>query len=738
MTDFDAQRPAAEATCAASLEALREGLRLLDAVLAEQLAVVNGYLEHNARVPPGTVITPAEVEALAREARGRAPSSPVAGIWRQLSPRLEAARAAGRKTTTLERVQRRFDLDGFEMDCLLAVLAPELDRKYERIYAYLNDDLTLRYPSLGVLLHVLAADGEDPIVWRRRLVDGAPLFHYGLLEWVSDGRPHSAVGVLSRCVRASESLVRFMLEEPYAEAGLEAWSPSTPPPAGASQVWAQQRVERAMLRVLDAFYDEPPTRALIVELVGSHGSGRRHAVATACARKRVPQLPPVDCARVLQTPDLAPGLLRCLVRDAALWQSPLLLLGADVLAQPAAQPALLALENAVEDFATLVCLSCDEERSLIQSFRGQRRIRLHYFAPGASERVDQWRLLLQRATDFAEGERGALAEALGGTFRLNAGQASQALLDALCAHKLEPERPLAELLRRAAALQSSPRLGKLGQRVQTSQRLEQLVLPEGKLDLVRDVVRRVRHRRRVFDQWGFDRVLNRGRGLNALFSGPPGTGKTMAAEVIANELGVELYRIDLSCVVSKYIGETEKNLARVFEEAERADAILFFDEADALFGKRSEVHDAHDRYANVEVNYLLQAMESFEGVCILATNFRQNIDAAFFRRIHIAVDFPLPGVTERLRIWQQVLADTVPLAPDIDLAQVSRRYDISGGSIVNMALAAAFLAADDDTPLGMHHIAAAARREFDKLGRREVSGFANGATPYVATTMGAS
>ena len=221
----------------------------------------------------------------------------------------------------------------------------------------------------------------------------------------------------------------------------------------------------------------------------------------------------------------------------------------------------------------------------------------------------------------------------------------------------------------------------------------------------------------VYSDWGFDRKLSTGKGLNVLFSGPSGTGKTMAAEIIARETQLDIFKIDLSNVVSKYIGETEKNLSKIFKEAETSNAILFFDEADALFGKRSEVKDAHDRYANIEIGYLLQKMEEFDGVVILATNLSKNIDDAFLRRIQIAVEFPFPDESHRKLIWTRMFPDESPLSKDIDYKFLSEKIKLAGGNIKNMAVAAAFYAAENSGEINMHHIMHAARREYQKIGK---------------------
>ena len=218
------------------------------------------------------------------------------------------------------------------------------------------------------------------------------------------------------------------------------------------------------------------------------------------------------------------------------------------------------------------------------------------------------------------------------------------------------------------------------------------------------------------------RSLAMGKGLNVLFAGPSGTGKTMAADVLANTLGFDLYKIDLSSVVSKYIGETEKSLARIFAEARTSNAILFFDEADALFGKRTQVKDAHDRYANVEISYLLQKMEEYDGVVILATNLRKNLDEAFVRRLHFTIEFPMPDVTDRRRIWQQIWPEAAPRDPALDLDFMARQIEVAGGNIRNIALASAFLAAADGGTVTMQHLIQATQREYQKMGKVVVNG----------------
>jgi SpoVK/Ycf46/Vps4 family AAA+-type ATPase len=338
--------------------------------------------------------------------------------------------------------------------------------------------------------------------------------------------------------------------------------------------------------------------------------------------------------------------------------------------------------------------------------------------PTCAERIELWRRFLDGdASPEIAGELGAL----GSTFRFTAEAIGGAVADARARARVRGAGGRGELalddLYAGARAQSSRKLGELAKKVTPHYAWDDLVLPADALQQLREICGQVRHRSRVFEGWEFEKKLSLGKGLNALFSGPSGTGKTMAAEIMARELGLELYKIDLSGVVSKYIGETEKNLARVFAEAEAGSAILFFDEADALFGKRSEVKDAHDRYANVETSYLLQRMEEYEGISILATNLRRNMDEAFVRRIAFVVQFPAPEEPERLRIWQGVFPAAMPRGDDLDLPFVARQFKLTGGHIKNVALAAAFLAAGDGGAVSMKHVVRATRRELQKMGR---------------------
>jgi hypothetical protein len=343
-----------------------------------------------------------------------------------------------------------------------------------------------------------------------------------------------------------------------------------------------------------------------------------------------------------------------------------------------------------------------------------------------SERIELWRAELGRnrhggepvsSPDQAGADQVPASTAIPEHFVLGPGQVARAVRAASAAALLGTGAMTADDLRRGARAQNAAGLERLARRIEPAVGWDDIVLPEAARSQLHDLASRARHRDQVLIEWRMRKGGGRGRGVTGLFGGDSGTGKTMAAEVIAGELGLDLYTVNLATVVDKYVGETEKNLERIFAEAGGVNAVLLFDEADAIFGKRSEVRDAHDRYANIESAYLLQRMETFDGLAILTTNLRSNIDDAFTRRLDMIIDFPPPDEKSRLSIWRQCMKPPVPCAPDLDLEFCAKSFTLSGGNIRSAATTAAYLAAGNNGVIDMPELISAVQQEYRKLGR---------------------
>jgi hypothetical protein len=415
--------------------------------------------------------------------------------------------------------------------------------------------------------------------------------------------------------------------------------------------------------------------------------------------------------------------IRLWEREAVLAPSALLLEYDDTETTDAQGEA--ALRRLVDTLRTPLLISAPERH------RPVRRRLLSFDVPATTptEQVNIWKEALGPSALALDGK----VETLVSQFTLSSGDIHAAASQALQLNARVPDvtqapgsvgrdssgrdstNQLAAALWDACRRQVRPRLEGLAQRLEPSATWDDLVLPSAQEQLLHQIALHIRQRSKVYHTWGFASKGSRGLGISALFAGPSGTGKTMAGEVLANELRLDLYRIDLSQVVSKYIGETEKNLRRVFDAAEGGAAILLFDEADALFGKRSEVKDSHDRYANIEVGYLLQRMEAYRGLAILTTNRKEALDTAFLRRIRFVVEFPFPESAQRMEIWRRVF----PRATPTEGLRIDRlaRLGAAGGNIYNIAMGAAFLAADAGEPVRMSHLLSAARNEFTKIER---------------------
>ncbi|MFG2643348.1 ATP-binding protein [Streptomyces sp. NPDC048370] len=629
----------------------------------------------------------------------------------------------------LRRLAEDFQLLPQDEELLLVALAPDVDARFEALYGYLNDDLTRRRPTIGLALDLcgLPVAGAG----RFRFSAASPLVGGGLLEIAEPDRPF-----LSRTLRVPDRVAAHLLgdDEPDARlAGLVDTGAGGPEPA--------EGYEDTVLRVAEAAV----TGRGPVHVRSRGGDAGRVAVEALTAAGRRPLV--LDIAALPADPEVArvPHLLATEAR----------LCGGGIVVGPieALEPERPERARWLRELcatATGVPLITYGTKNWDPLWSRQSPVPFTVGPPTGGRRVAQWRQALTEATETigAPGAAsglappgvapvavaGAVPSAVPGaapiavpgddelgpavaSYRLDAEQVRKAAAVAVRAAAAE-RRPVGpQDLRAAVRGQNGAGLERLARRIEPGVGWDDLVLPPPTRRQLGELALRARHRDQVLGQWRMRPGGGRGRGVIALFAGESGTGKTMSAEVVAAELGMELYVVDLSTVVDKYIGETEKNLERIFVEASEVNGVLLFDEADAIFGKRSEVKDAHDRNANIESAYLLQRMESFDGIAVLTTNLRANLDEAFTRRIDVIADFPMPDAHQRLALWDRCLGPEMPRDDDLDLAFCADRFELAGGSIRACAVTAAYLAAEAGGPLGMAQVVSAVLQEYRKLGR---------------------
>jgi AAA+ superfamily predicted ATPase len=608
----------------------------------------------------------------------------------------------------LETLQARLGLDAFDVDALLVCLAPELDLGYTRLYAYLQDDANYKHPTVELTLNLLCPQPADRLVHQARFGPTAPLRAHRLLHCLPAAGFHQTP-LLAQALKLDERIRRYLLEDDTPDEQLLPFVSVLTPQRALDDL----QLPAEMKQRLTALAAQDQSTAVFY-FQGPRGVGKQ-ATAESLARQRNQRLLVVHGARLAQAPpaDFA-RLAQLIEREARLQDALLYWQDFDALLAPAHAAALDALLHVLANRPQLSLLAAEAAWQPGLDALARPFFHVNFPLPTAAVRAQLWRQALNGRSAQLD------LDGVAAQFRLSGGQIRDAAATAQqLARWRNPDGGQIETadLFQASRLHSSQKLSALAQQIRPHYRWADIILPAAQLAQLRRLCDQVKHQAQVFEAWGFARKLALGRGVNALFTGQPGTGKTMAADILAGELELDLYKIDLSAVVSKYIGETEKNLARIFAEAETSNAVLFFDEADALFGKRTEVKDAHDRYANLEISYLLQRMDEYEGVVILATNLRENLDDAFVRRIRFIVEFPLPAAADRLRIWQAIWPAEAPLAADVDLHALAEYLDAPGGVIRNMALAAAFLAAAEKTTISMAHLLQASAEEYRKMGR---------------------
>jgi ATPase family associated with various cellular activities (AAA) len=585
-------------------------------------------------------------------------------------------------------LSERFGLSAFERDTLFLCAAIEFDPALAVLISRCQGHPSRNYATFGLALSAFEDASWDALSAHR------PLRFARLIEI---NRP-AATPLTASALRADERIVNFIKGLNLPDDRLSSLFQLCPQ---SNDGLLSESQESTVKEILDRLSQSATQSTLpIVQLVGAD-QGTRIAVSqaiSAALNRRLYRL-------MTEWLPAQSGEIEILSR---LWQRESLLLPValyvDVEDAPAVpNDASRALRQFLSSGIGIGFIGVNETPIGL----GTASFTVDVSKPTSIEQCAAWEKLLNPPADDAAPNR--LPQLLAGQFNFSLSDIREAVSTANSTAPEESSDRIWEVCRNI----TRPRLDSLAQRLESKATWDDLVLPVEQMNLMRQIAGQVRERHKVYDSWGFARVMNRGFGISALFAGESGTGKTMAAEVIANDLKLNLYRIDLSAVVSKYIGETEKNLARLFDAAERGGAILFFDEADALFGKRSEVKDSHDRYANIEINYLLQRMEAFSGLAILATNMKAALDQAFMRRLRFIVNLPFPGVKERMAIWQKALPAETP-KKDLDYERLAR-LNLSGGNIHSIALNAAFLAAQNGQVVTMPVLIAAARGELRKL-----------------------
>jgi len=678
-----------------NLEYLRDELRWLDACLSLQYMLLESEED--------------EMEDVFREHRKL-----IAEHREHIRSRVAASEAEG-VFLALPWLARIFELTEPETLALMVLLAPELDRKYETGYEHLQADKGLRLATPDFVARLVSSSEDE---WVQVLdvlrPDGLLARHF-----LRRDIPARQTAVIGRPIQLDPRMARFLSGDRELPEAMRAFVRLHRPGDGMPPLMGNEATQAKLRRWLARRVNQASGAdgSLIISLHGKRGIGKRTHLAHLAEHLGEPMLF-VDVARLMRDGHSFGTMLTDLYHEAMLQQAHLALCGFREALEEADMPSRIPdLLDEIAGMNHIVFLT-SEHPCLAHDPNRRITIEIELADLSERERLEAWRLAsreysIDPAVDW---------EALSARFLFTPAQIVRALRTAEEFARWESEddgRPVIgwSHLIRGCYRQLSHRLGGKAKRLTPKHALGELILPEPQKQKLIHACNHIRYKHHVYEKWGFYRKFSYGTGISMLFSGPPGTGKTMAAEIIARELDMEIYKVDTSQIISKYIGETEKNLQEIFAEASSSYAVLFFDEADAIFGKRSEVKDAHDRYANTEVAFLLQKMEEYGGISILATNYLQNIDEAFLRRINYIIRFPFPDEEQRERIWRSIFPAETPLEEGIDYPFLAQKLQLAGGSIKNIAITAAFLASGAGEPVGMKHILKAYQYELEKSNR---------------------
>lgn len=628
--------------------------------------------------------------------------------------RMEDSAQAGERLA-LPYLAATCGLSPAEVDVLLIALAPELETRYETLYAYLQNDVTRKRPSEDLCLNLICRTELEKIQARRLFSPDAPLLYFHLIELHEESYDRYP-SQLRYFVRMDDTVTRFLLERQPRQTAIGQFI-SAEIEIDDLETSIESRTE---LKNLAEALRHNGTDHAIIQLWGGQNAPLKEA-AEALAHALGKHVLYSDFGRL----DADPAKLGALIRDAAIWDNLLVVDrglpdSREAERNKQSQVEEMLLTRIIESNIPVVLLGTDQQSG---SLGGSTHLwRVHVQPPDFETRRESWRSAWAAFVPDVDLDR--LADLFSFSGKRVQQTVSLAQARATLRNPAEPKPSFSDVLAAGRDL-TTPNMQRFAIPIEPRFGWDDLVLPAEQLKQLHSVSARLQFRSTVNRAWGFGAKLSRGAGISVLFTGPTGTGKTTAAEVLALDLSMRLFQIDLATVVSKYIGETEANLSVIFREAEVSQSLLFFDEADALFGKRTEVKDAHDRYANIEVNYLLQRIEQYQGLVVLATNFQENIDDAFLRRLHCVVRFPFPDDSAREQIWKLQFPESAPLSPQVDFGFLASQFKLSGGSIRNAAVEAAFQAAQEAGAGGhitMDHIIGAIKHEYQKQGKLVMKG----------------
>jgi AAA+ superfamily predicted ATPase len=619
----------------------------------------------------------------------------VAAAQMRITSRLAATKQAG-IVLHLERLRELFHLSNFGFFCLSCALSSALDRGFERLFVALHGDMESPFPTLGAVRDCyFLMHPREPDAWQELLGQSSGANRLLFMPAPPEKPP------LLRSVVLRPGVLSYILHESYLSRELAACSDRIKP-SSTQTLFLEEQIRRVHAE-LEAMRRRDDARLCV--LCGAAGSGRKLTLARAAGEGRALLHIRLDEASAFSEDMLDELISLCLLWDDIPCLS---------VKNPAGNPLLGKILQALRAYRVGVVLLTEQPGGNL-SPDGYLVSRIEYPLPDLAQSLAFWQLFVGAHTMGADVDPARLAS----KYTLTPGKMKTALRVAAEMAKAA-DTPMAPAhLDAAILLSNSGRLSEIAEKIAISYTWEDLVLGDTSKQMLRDVCNRVKYRHLVETQWGFGGKSAYGNGLSILLYGPPGTGKTMSAQIIAGELGLPLYRINLAQIISKYIGETAKNLDAVFGEAKSSNVILFFDEADALFAKRTDVKNSNDRYANSESSYLLQKIEEYSGISILATNLANNFDEAFRRRIGYMISIQMPSPAQRLELWRNAIPPQAPLSADVDLPLLAENLEFSGSVIKSAALQAAYFAADENAQMSMAHIARAVRRELQKLGKIE-------------------